>query len=126
MNQNLQTFVCECLGIPECICKIYDETENNFRSWEYYNLEETFVKQVVKCTIDENGFKAGNLLLLDLYTQIINHTIDAYCDYPIDETLFQTILDGAYSELQFNGEKVTSAQELDKAIEEWILKIQSK
>ena len=126
MEENLQTFICECLGIPECICKIYDETEKNFRSDEYYNLDESLVKEIVRNTVDRKDFRAGHFLLLDLYDRIIEHYIDAYCDYPLDRDLFSYDLDGAYSELRFNGNKVTSAQELDKAIEEWILEIQSK
>ena len=126
MNDNLQTFICECLGIPECICTIYDKTEKNFRSDEYYNLDETLVKEVIRNTIDRNDFRAGHFLLMDLYDHIIEHYIDAYCDYPLTQELFRYDLDGAYSELRFNGHKVKSAKELDKAIEKWILEIQSK
>lgn len=123
---DLKSFVCACLGIPEGMCKLYDKIENDFRSWEYYNLEESFLKQVIKNTINEKGYKAGNILILDLFTQIIDHYVDAYCDYPLTEDLFKPIIDGDYSELQFNGKKVSSAKELDKSIEKWILTIQKQ
>ena len=126
MDQNLQTFVCECLGIPECICKIYDQVEDKFRTWEYYNLEEELVKEIIRNTIDRKDFRAGHFLLMDLYNRIIEHYVNAYCDYPLTEDLFEYDLDGAYSELHFNGKKVNSALELDQTIENWILEIQSK
>lgn len=123
MEQDMQTFICECLGIPECICKIYDKTEENFQSYYYYNLDESLVKEVIRNTIDRNDFRAGHFLLMDLYDHIIEHYKDAYCDYPLSDDLFKYELNGAYSELRFNGHKVNSSKELDKAIEEWILDI---
>ena len=126
MDQDLQTFICECLGIPECICKIYDQTEKNFHSDEYYNLDEELVKEIIRNTIERKDCRAGHFLLMNLYDRIIQHYVDAYCDYPISNELFEYDLDGAYSELRFNGQKINSAQELDKAIEERILTIQKQ
>ena len=123
---NLQTFICSCLGIPEDMCRLYDRIEDDFKTWEYYNLDESFVKEVIELTINEKGYKAGNLLIMDLFNQIINQYVEAYCDYPLTEDLFEMVIDGYYSELKFNGQKVENKTELDNAIEDWIINAQSK
>lgn len=120
---NYQDLICLCIGIPDNICKLLDKIEKKFQMDNYFDIHETFIKELIKYTIDEKGLKAGNMLIQNLYDEIINHTLEEYADeYPkLEVDLFKTWVDGYTSELWFNGKKVESKEQLDKAIKEWSL-----
>lgn len=119
---NYQDFICSCIGIPADICKLLDKIEDKFDMWEYFDIEEDFIKELIKCCIDDRGIKAGNMLILNLYNEIIDHYIQEYSEeYPdFQENLFKTWVDGYTSELWFAGMKVESKKQLNQKIKKWI------
>ena len=128
--ETLQDFICNCLGISPSICKMLDKTEKKFRIWEYYNLDEELLIEIIKRSLEpenRNHAYLANMLIANYYQEIINHTIEAYCDYPeLTEELFQMDVDGYYSSLSFNNQIVKSKQDLDNTIQDWIIKTQKQ
>ena len=130
MNETTAEFICACLGISPSICHLLDEIEKNFRIDEYYALEEDYIIELVRNSLlPENRHRVymANMLILNYYMEIANHTIEAYCDYPeMKEELFEMIVDGYYSDIKFNGEVVKNQEQLDQAVQDWILKTQKQ
>lgn len=124
--ETMQDFICNCLGVSPSICKLLDKIEEDFHIYEYYNLEEPLLIEIIKRSLEPQNrhhVYVANMLIANYYQEIISHIIEAYCDYPdLNENLFQMDVDGYYSSLSFNGEVVKNQKELDQAIEDWILK----
>lgn len=125
---NYQEFICSCIGVPSDICDTLDEIEAKFHTDEIYDMEETYIKVLVHEYGMENGFTVGNMLIMKLFSLIIDQYVESYgTDYPeFTESLFKPWVNGYDSELWFNGEKVEDKEQLDQAVEEWILKTQKK
>lgn len=125
---NYQDFICSCIGVPSDICNTLDEIEAKFHTDEIYDMEETYIKVLVHEYGMENGFTVGNMLIMKLFSLIIDQYVESYStDYPeFTESLFKPWVNGYDSELWFNGEKVEDKEQLDKAVEEWILNTQKK
>lgn len=125
---NYQDFICSCIGIPSDICNLLDKIEAKFHTDEIYDMEEKYIKVLVHEYGMENGFTVGNMLIMKLFSLIIDQYVESYgTDYPeFTESLFKPWVNGYDSELWFNDKKVEDKEQLDQAVEEWILKTQKK
>ncbi len=119
---NYQDFICSCIGVPEDICKLLDQIENNFQTYKIYDIEEQFIKVLIHEYGMEKGYTTGNLLIMKLYNIIIDYYVKTYSTYypEFNSELFKTWINGVDSEIWFNNEEVEDKEQLEEAVEEWI------